>query len=77
EEVDDQLAKFKDPWTTASFFAKVISQDFDALGFSIDWRREFTTADKEYNKFIEWQYQKFMEKGYIKQGNYPLLYCPK
>jgi leucyl-tRNA synthetase len=76
EEVDAQLAKFKDPWITASFFAKVISQDFDALGYSIDWRREFTTGDKEYNKFIEWQYQKFMDKGYVKQGDYPLLYCP-
>jgi leucyl-tRNA synthetase len=77
EEVDAQLSKFTDPWITASFFAKVISQDFDALGLSIDWRREFTTGDKEYNKFVEWQYQKFNEKGYIKQGNYPLLYCPK
>lgn len=77
DEVDAQLAKFTNPWITASFFAKVISQDFDALGYSIDWRRKFTTGDKEYNKFVEWQYQKFMEKGYIKQGNYPLLYCPK
>ncbi len=77
DEVNAQLAKFTNPWTTASFFAKVISQDFDALGYSIDWRRKFTTGDKTYNKFIEWQYQKFMEKHYIKQGNYPLLYCPK
>ncbi|MFW9834285.1 MAG: leucine--tRNA ligase [Candidatus Thorarchaeota archaeon] len=77
EEVDAQLAKFTDPWVTASFFANAISQDFDALGYSIDWRRKFTTGDKEYNKFVEWQYEKFMEKGYIKQGNYPLLYCPK
>ncbi|MFW9910078.1 MAG: leucine--tRNA ligase [Candidatus Thorarchaeota archaeon] len=77
DEVNAQLAKFTDPWTTASFFAKAISQDFDALGYGIDWRRKFTTGDKTYNKFIEWQYYKFMEKGYIKQGNYPLLYCPK
>ncbi len=76
EEVEAQLAKFKDPWTTAAFFAKVISKDFDALGYSIDWRRKFTTGDKTYNKFIEWQYHKFKEMGYIKQGNYPLLYCP-
>ncbi len=76
EEVEAQLAKFTDPWTTAAFFAKVISQDFDALGYSIDWRRTFTTGDKIYNKFIEWQYHKFMDKGYIRQGNYPLLYCP-
>ena len=77
EEVDAQLAKFTDPWVTASFFAKVISQDYDAIGVSIDWRRKFTTGDKEYNKFIEWQYHKLMDKGYIKQGNYPMLYCPR
>jgi len=77
DEVNAQLAKFKDAATTAAFFAKVISQDFDALGYSIDWRRRFTTGDTTYNKFIEWQYQKFMEHGYVKQGNYPLLYCPK
>jgi leucyl-tRNA synthetase len=77
EKVDAQLVKFKDAATTAAFFAKVISQDFDALGYSIDWRRRFTTGDSTYNKFIEWQYRKFMERGYVKQGNYPLLYCPK
>jgi len=77
EKVDAQLAKFKDATTTAAFFAKVISEDFDALGYSIDWRRRFTTGDPTYNKFIEWQYQKFMERGYVRQGNYPLLYCPK
>ncbi|MHA1906314.1 MAG: leucine--tRNA ligase [Candidatus Thorarchaeota archaeon] len=76
EEVENQLSKFTDPWTTASFFAKVISQDFEALGYGIDWRRKFTTGDKQYNKFIEWQFRKFMKKGYIRQGNYPLLYCP-
>ena len=77
EEVNAQLAKFKDAMTTASFFAKVISQDFNALGYGIDWRRRFTTGDKEYNKFIEWQYLHFKDLGYVKQGNYPLLFCPK
>ncbi|NHI82963.1 MAG: leucine--tRNA ligase [Candidatus Thorarchaeota archaeon] len=77
EEVDAQLMKFTDAWKTAAFFAKVIHQDFDALGYSIDWRRHFTTGDPIYNEFITWQYHKFMDKGYLKQGNYPLLYCPK
>ncbi|MBD3404964.1 MAG: leucine--tRNA ligase [Candidatus Lokiarchaeota archaeon] len=76
DEVEAQLAKFTDPWVTAKFFADIISKDFDALGYSIDWRRKFTTGDKIYNAFIRWQYLKFKEKGYIKQGNYPLLFCP-
>ncbi|MFW9847010.1 MAG: leucine--tRNA ligase, partial [Candidatus Thorarchaeota archaeon] len=28
------------------------------------------------NHFIAWQYQKFMDLGYIKKGAHPLLYCP-
>ncbi|MHA2187572.1 MAG: leucine--tRNA ligase, partial [Candidatus Thorarchaeota archaeon] len=76
EEVEEQLAKFTDPWITAAFFAKVIHNDFDALGYSIDWRRHFTTGDGIYNQFVTWQYHKFMKLKYIKQGNYPLLYCP-
>ncbi len=76
EEVEAQLAKFTDPWVTAKFFADAISADFKALGYSIDWRRKFTTGDKIYNQFVTWQYHKFKKKGYLKQGDYPLLYCP-
>jgi leucyl-tRNA synthetase len=76
EEVEAQLRKFTDPWTTAKFFADAIAADFKALGYSIDWRRKFTTGDKIYNQFVTWQYHKFMDKGYIRQGSYPLLYCP-
>ncbi len=76
EEVEDQVKKFTDPWATVRFFAEAISADFKALGYSIDWRRKFTTGDDIYNQFITWQYQKLMDKGYIQKGSHPLLYCP-
>jgi leucyl-tRNA synthetase len=76
EEVDAQVKKFTDPWVTVWFFADAISADFKALGYSIDWRRKFTTGDDIYNRFITWQYQKFMDLNYIKKGSHPLLYCP-
>ncbi|MFX1367396.1 MAG: leucine--tRNA ligase [Promethearchaeota archaeon] len=76
EEVDAQIQKFVDPWATVNFFADAIFADFEALGYSIDWRRKFTTGDDIYNRFITWQYQKFMDLGYIKKGAHPLLYCP-
>lgn len=76
EKVEAQVMKFTDPWATVRFFADAISADFKALGYSIDWRRRFTTGDDIYNRFITWQYQKFMDLGYIKKGSYPLLYCP-
>ncbi|MFX0053836.1 MAG: leucine--tRNA ligase [Candidatus Hermodarchaeota archaeon] len=76
EEVEEQVKKFVDPWATVWFFADAISADFKALGYSIDWRRHFTTGDEIYNSFITWQYHKFMDLGYIKKGSHPLLYCP-
>ncbi len=47
------------------------------IGFSIDWRREFTTTDPHYNRFIEWQFQKLRQNGYITQGSHPVGWCPK
>ena len=76
EEVEAQVMKFTDPWVTVGFFADAIFADFKALGYSIDWRRKFTTGDDIYNQFITWQYQKFLDLGYVKKGSYPLLYCP-
>ncbi|MFX1559911.1 MAG: leucine--tRNA ligase, partial [Promethearchaeota archaeon] len=76
EEVEAQVRKFTDPWETVNFFADAIFADFEALGYSIDWRRKFSTGDDTYNRFITWQYHKFMDLGYIKKGSYPLLYCP-
>ncbi len=76
EEVNAQVKKFTDPWATVLFFTETISADFKALGYSIDWRRKFTTGDDIYNRFITWQYQKLMDSGYIQKGAHPLLYCP-
>lgn len=50
---------------------------FTKLGLGIDWRRELTTMDARYNKFIEWQYRKLYGKGYVGKGKYPIRYCPK
>lgn len=74
--IDEIIESFKEPWNVAKFFSSVIINDFKALGFGIDWRRRFTTGDPEYNKFVTWQFMKLYEKGYIKKGKYPVLYCP-
>lgn len=49
---------------------------FKKLGLGIDWRRELKTIDKQYQRFIEWQYKKLYAKGYIRKGHYPVRYCP-
>ncbi len=64
-----------DPWNVVRYFSKKLVDDFKKLGVSIDFSRQFTTGDKEYNKFIEWQFQKYRQKGLLSQGHYPILYC--
>ncbi|GGJ01271.1 leucine--tRNA ligase [Halobellus salinus] len=45
------------------------------LGLSIDWRREFTTNDDRYSKFITWQYETLKERGLLEKGLHPVKYC--
>ncbi len=75
KQVNEIVKSFSEPENVAGFFSKVISSDFKSLGFSIDWRRSFTTGDADYNKFIEWQFYLLKEKGLIKKGRHPVQYC--
>ncbi|MDD5023127.1 MAG: leucine--tRNA ligase, partial [Candidatus ainarchaeum sp.] len=77
EEVKRIVDSFSEPWNIVKYFSSKLIQDFKSIGFSIDFSRQFTTGDLEYNKFIEWQFEKYHEKGYLKKANYPVLYCPK
>lgn len=77
ETVDRILKSFENPRNVANYFSSVISSDFDALGFSITWKRRFTTGDPEYNAFITWQFKRLYELGHITTGTYPILYCLK
>ncbi len=75
EEINRVIESFKDPLNLAVFFAERIHSDFDALGYSIDWRRRFHTAEKIYNAFVTWQYLRLKEKGLIKRGDHIVTYC--
>ena len=46
------------------------------IGYSIDWRRKFYTYDPQFNKFIEWQFAKLHQAGYITKGEHPVPWCP-
>ncbi len=45
------------------------------LGLSIDWRREFTTNDDRYSKFVTWQYETLRERGLLEKGLHPVDFC--
>jgi len=76
-EIKKIVMSFVDPWNVVNYFSEKMKVDLKSIGMSLDWRREFTTGDKIYNRFIEWQYYQLNEKGYLEKGEYPILYCPR
>ncbi|MDI9644652.1 MAG: leucine--tRNA ligase, partial [Candidatus Verstraetearchaeota archaeon] len=67
---------FTDPLNIARYFHSDIRLGMQEMGYSIDWRREFTTIDPAYSKFIEWQFRKLMSAGLITKGVHPIGWCP-
>jgi len=76
----DRLSEFEDPHHFATHFARESDLSYRKgmgwLGYSIDWRREFTTVDPQYSQFITWQYRKLMDAGLIVKGRHPVKWCP-
>jgi len=73
---EEKLTELMDPISMAGYFAEEIKHGMRRIGYSVDWRREFTTVDPIYSKFIEWQFEKLRKKGYITQGSHPVGWCP-
>ncbi|HEX2123978.1 MAG TPA: leucine--tRNA ligase [Nitrososphaeraceae archaeon] len=74
---EDVIKSFVEPIKIASYFHNEIKLGMKEMGYSIDWRREFTTIDKLYSKFISWQFNTLRKKGLIVQGSHPVGWCPK
>ena len=74
---EEELKKFVDPLYMAQYYTNEGREIAKRIGFSIDWRREFTTVWPTYQKFIEWQYANLREKGYVTKGTHPVVWCPK
>jgi len=74
---DDVISTFVEPVKIASYFHSEIKMGMKEMGYSIDWRREFTTIDPVYSKFISWQFRTLKKKGLIVQGSHPVGWCPR
>lgn len=72
----DVLLTLTTPEKIVEYFSKEALDALKSIGYSIDWRRSFTTTDLEYQKFIEWQYWKLKEKNLVVKGSHPVRYCP-
>ena len=74
---EEELKKFVDPLYMAQYYTNEGRKIAKRIGFSVDWRREFTTVMQTYQRFITWQYLNLHEKGYVTQGTHPVVWCPK
>jgi len=74
---EDAIKTFVEPIKIADYFHEEIKSGMIEMGYSIDWRREFTTIVPGYQKFIEWQINTLKENGKIIQGSHPVGWCPK
>lgn len=72
---EDVLERFIDPHEIVRFFSSEYKDIMDRMGYSIDWRRRFTTVDPHYSKFITWQYNKLQKEGLVIKGEHPVKYC--
>ncbi len=73
----DKAAKLTRPEDLVMHFSREIEEGMHEMGYSIDWRRKFYSFDAKFNRFIQWQFRKLKEYGYLVQGEYPIAWCPK
>ena len=73
---EDELSELNTPEKIVLYFRRQAKAAMQSIGYSIDWRREFTTTDPAYSKFIEWQYGILRRLDYIVKGSHPVRWCP-
>ena len=76
---ESELKSLETPMGYARYFIEAADSSYkngmQGLGLSIDWRREFTTNDERYQRFITWQYETLKERGLLEKGLHPVKYC--
>ncbi len=72
----ETVQAFREPIKIADYFHHEIKRGMREIGYSIDWRREFTTIQAPYSRFIQWQFNKLKDEGLITRGSHPVGWCP-
>jgi leucyl-tRNA synthetase len=73
---EEELKELDTPEKIVIYFRRQAKAAMQSIGYSIDWRREFTTTDPAYSRFIEWQYGILRKLDYIVKGSHPVRWCP-
>lgn len=74
---EEEIKDYKEPEKALERFSESYRETWKRYGLSFDEESWTSTTYPEYNKFIEWQFLKLKEKGYLKQGEYYAAACPE
>jgi leucyl-tRNA synthetase len=72
----DDLETIQTPEEIVEYFSREAEAAMKSIGFSIDWRRRFTTTDPHYQEFITWQFNLLRSKNKVVKGAHPVRWCP-
>ncbi len=74
---DGAIEDLTDPQKVVDYFAHVYTHDYwKKFGFLIDDRRNATTIDAGYKRFIQWQFRRLRDKGWLVQKPHYAPFCP-
>ncbi len=65
-----------DPLTVTETNIRGIEEDFDHLGWSIDWTRKLATHRPDYYRWTQWLFLRFFEQGLAYRKDAPVNWCP-
>ncbi|MEM1946882.1 MAG: leucine--tRNA ligase [Candidatus Caldarchaeum sp.] len=76
---EELLHHFENPEFICAYYTAENRQVVDAMGWSVDWTREFYTTSLHpyYSNFIRWQYDVLRRKGLVAMGRHPVVWCPR
>ena len=52
-----------------------IKAQMKQMGFSIDWKHEYFTTDKEYHRKVQYSLLKMFEQGLVYHAEHPVMFC--
>lgn len=73
---EQKALSLTEPTELVTYFSREIEDGMKEMGYSIDWRRKFYSFDPRFTAFIQWQFRKLKELGYLVKGEYPIAWCP-
>lgn len=72
---NDAIAKKVNPHQLVPKNIANFKRQMQMLGFSYDWKREFSTADPSYYKWTQWLFLQFFKMGLLYRKRVPINWC--